>query len=1243
MVAFDALKGVIGHAVMGKQGEEVGDSLDGLHQLSEQQVEEFLSNPEGSLTATVLGDATSRTVYGMPKLIGDNPRPSFEASITRDEHVKGTTRKAKIGIKIEWLSGSEDVLQTAILREPGKWQLSGRTIYDNKSLPVRRFHPFFSNSHLLQSQPTDQEHLAMTWIRDPLDRVVGSLNPDHTWQKVRHTPWSAEIYGTGDNVLVEDPSQDADVGFGFKALEKESYLPTWYQTMSGSQNQSDRSAAEKSKLYNGTPSITYTDALGNAILSIQDNGSQGKYAARLTFDCMSNPIKVENASGSVIAKVMFDMSGKEIYRIDADSGERWGLYDCLGRAILTLDSAGLGKRTKYDPIGRVEEEWIQQGPSSPELLVAKTIFGEAAQNAAANNLRTQTYQIHDQAGVSTNLEFDFEGRLIQSQVQLAKEYKAIVDWSKTGAEEPALESEVFKTQSEYNALSHAVRSVATDGSATTRTYDVAGNLQTVQFQKESQTSNPIEYITSIIYTVDGKPEQITYGNGVVSKDSYDDTMRLLRRSQVLRPGRSTGVVLKDMEYSYDCEGRVVFTYDNAAQDIYFNDTVVKAIQDFRYDAVGQLIEAHGREQFDASEGKRTLKPSNPSDYSSQLTANGNQICEYIERYQYDAIGNIQSLQHGPATDSTISGWTRNYFYEEPNIIDPGNSIKSDRLSRTTVGDKTDAYGYDGLGHMTSSSTYYSSLSWDFNGRLHSSSMQVVNDGTPETTYYVYNAGGKRVRKVVERAATRGGASTPTRSKERLYLPDTQIYRTYAGDGATISLQTKEQLILQTPGDGASSAVAILETHSSSPNSTLVRYQTTNNLELDDEANVISYSEYSPFGVSMFALIRSGVEAPRRYRFARYERDKETGMYHCGERYYAPWLGRWTSADPIGLGDGVNRYCYVRNDPTNFSDIHGTCRRGGGNANRGGGNANRFQPYNAVRQTPQGLQKVPREDYNKYVGEQVESAENVMREFSNSATFKSLADARTNKTPISLGLSGMEGCSSLILTSDTGVYMTHWWENLSYWNDIPDATAPNGTREATALEQNDIFQAEVLDRLSSLEVEIGPTAGPSHSVEDTPALRNQRHPTLIKHRASFKKDSNVRAFLMTPYKEKMRRNRERRALEQANREARRNGQPETQWDPLNDLRYGDRVQPVRQQISNILGYNLEDNQWKVQGYEKEGAGGLGINDVAYHKALFEFDPRGGGNQQRAGARPSRSAANQTYQKRVWIEGNMLLQE
>ncbi|WP_291318851.1 RHS repeat-associated core domain-containing protein, partial [Desulfonatronospira sp.] len=64
------------------------------------------------------------------------------------------------------------------------------------------------------------------------------------------------------------------------------------------------------------------------------------------------------------------------------------------------------------------------------------------------------------------------------------------------------------------------------------------------------------------------------------------------------------------------------------------------------------------------------------------------------------------------------------------------------------------------------------------------------------------------------------------------------------------------------------------------------------------------------------------ETPKRYRYTGKERDEETGLSYHGARYYAPWLGRWTAADPEGLVDGADLYVYARNNPVRYVDPNG---------------------------------------------------------------------------------------------------------------------------------------------------------------------------------------------------------------------------------------------------------------------------------------------------------------------------------
>ena len=107
----------------------------------------------------------------------------------------------------------------------------------------------------------------------------------------------------------------------------------------------------------------------------------------------------------------------------------------------------------------------------------------------------------------------------------------------------------------------------------------------------------------------------------------------------------------------------------------------------------------------------------------------------------------------------------------------------------------------------------------------------------------------------------------------------------------------------------------------------IRYQLDNHLgsacvELDEQAQIISYEEYAPYGNSTYQAVRSQTEAAKRYRYTGKERDEESGLYYHGARYYAAWLGRWTACDPAGEAESPNLYQYCFGNPTGFVDPDG---------------------------------------------------------------------------------------------------------------------------------------------------------------------------------------------------------------------------------------------------------------------------------------------------------------------------------
>ncbi len=209
-------------------------------------------------------------------------------------------------------------------------------------------------------------------------------------------------------------------------------------------------------------------------------------------------------------------------------------------------------------------------------------------------------------------------------------------------------------------------------------------------------------------------------------------------------------------------------------------------------------------------------------------------------------------------------------------------------------------------------------------QLRSTSKQSVGSGTPETTYYVYNGAGERVRKVTENQAAQG--VTPTRKNERIYIGGFEVYREFDSN-EDVDLERETLHVMDD-----TTRVAMVDTKTVDGGSTVTplvhkqRYQLGNHLgsasiELDDNANVITYEEYYPFGGTSFHSTDNSV-SQKRYRYTGKEKDEETGLYYHGARYYAPWLARWTAADPIGLEGGINLFAYVSNNPVRYFDPDG---------------------------------------------------------------------------------------------------------------------------------------------------------------------------------------------------------------------------------------------------------------------------------------------------------------------------------
>ncbi|KAF3922975.1 hypothetical protein ABW20_dc0102625 [Dactylellina cionopaga] len=899
---FDAFGYVSAIAVLGKEDEAIGDSLEGIPDiLSQQALDDFIEDPIRQ-APKLLCNAGTVILRDMNTFQQSPPKPTWQATIQRDVHFREGA--SQFMVNIVYYDAHGKPLQELSLRDSTStpsWLISGWEVRDNKGTVVRKFQPSISESHSFVPQ-VNMISPCTTFILDPLERVVGILHSDYTWEKVEEDSWSKTLYDAGDTISMEcwkDPIMFNPLSRG--TLDKITWLSGRTSINSSGW---DKDSAEKSLIYQNTPTVCHYDASGRIVLEVRDKSSKN-ISTRYTYDLFGNKSSIIDGLNRTVEETYFDYLGRPLRTAGMDSGYRWSIFDCNDKPLVEWNTKGIRKAHIYDPLRRPVGTWMsEKADKRTELLVTKVVYGEAVEPIVESNRRNrrgEIVEIYDQAGVLSNLEFDFRGHCTRTSRRFAKEYRSTIDWS---IESTPLENSDHITLSEYDSLGRLVQITDRSGSTTRKSFNLNGCLDTLKWKAASNPNWQI-YVGKISYSADLQPIRIDYGNGTHMTHEYDDQTRRVIATKVWTDSRK---LLKDARYTYDCLGKVSHIEDGAQPTEYFDGSVVSSARDYTYDSLGQLIRAEGRERLDVSNGgKNPFRPYHAVQNFQRnvLPGNGKSMARYIESYDYDLAGNIISMVHEAADGAVISRWSRKYFYEEPSILEPKKM--SNRLSRCKVGNKQDRCHYDLQGCLVST-LGCSMMNWDYDDKLKSSSSQIAKRGLPETTYYRYDHMGKRVRKVVDRPVVSLG--TARKRKEVLYLNSCDVLTLYKGDGQT---QRQQKTTCQIVGNNT---VALVE-------DSLVRYQTSDSLELDGSGNIVSYEEYSPYGSTTFMAYGKDITAPRKYRFASYERDYETGLYFCNARYYAAWLCRWISPDPLGTIDSNNLYKYCSNDPINYDDPNGT--------------------------------------------------------------------------------------------------------------------------------------------------------------------------------------------------------------------------------------------------------------------------------------------------------------------------------
>lgn len=956
--AFTPLGLLQSTAVMGKEGESVGDTLEAPGTKLQYDLLAFVERQQPISVRTI------KRVHHVNDT--DVPLPERDETIETVEYSDGFGRPLQTRTQAEDIVFGDATFGNQVLpvdqTQPGgdavgqtianRVVVSGWQTYDNKGRVVEKYEPFFSEGWNY-AQPIDKQFgQKATMFYDPRGQVIRTVNPDNSEQRV--------IYGVPSDL----------------AKPKE-FTPTpWEAYTYDANDNAGRTHSAASTNYRhhwNTPASIVIDALGRTIKAVSRNGENPAtewLVTQSTYDIRGNLLTVTDALGRTAFKHVYDLANKPLRIESIDAGLRQTVLDTAGNVIEQRDTKGALALHAYDVLNRPIRLWARDDGNGTVTLRERLEYGDGGDpnqpaterntNRAANRLG-KLYHHYDEAGLLILETYDFKGNVLEKVRQVISDAAILkvfdpppanwqvqafrVDWQAPNAS-ALLDPAEYRTTTNYDGLNRIKmlrypQDVNSQREELRPHYNRAGALESVEL-------GGAVYVDRIAYNAKGQRTLIAYGNNVMTRYAYDpQTFRLVRMrterfgddpidppdpprkgclsrllpfSQFSRQPQVSGNAQAHSDFAagthYEAGKQVV------QQDLIYHPTGAP-LQDFgyEYDLAGNILTIHdrtpgsgipnsplGTEALDrgfdydplyrllSATGREcnTLLPSAPWDDTPRCN-DVNLTRAYSEAYTYDAVGNMTQLRHQAGAGS---------FTRELSLL-PNNN----RLATVTIGTTVYDYAYDDNGNLIreSSSRHFE---WDHADRMKVYRTQAGNAEPSVHAHYLYDASGQRVKKLVRK---QGGSYEVT-----IYIDGLFEHHRRVQGGATQENNTLHVMDNQ-------SRIALVRVGAAFPEDTtpavkfhLGDHLGSSNVVIDATGAWVNREEFTPYGETSF-----GSFARKRYRFTGKERDEESGLYYHGARYYAPWLARWVSCDPKGMVDGVALYGYCQANPERFVDAKGT--------------------------------------------------------------------------------------------------------------------------------------------------------------------------------------------------------------------------------------------------------------------------------------------------------------------------------
>ncbi len=578
-------------------------------------------------------------------------------------------------------------------------------------------------------------------------------------------------------------------------------------------------------------------------------------------------------------KFFYDYRGLLCKTVDALSNAVNQSFDASFNLVSLTDPTGRSYNYGFDTIGN--------------LVQSADPLGDVSQftyTAAYNRLSS----VADAKGNTTQYGYDLHGNL-QSTTYANN---SVESWTYDSSGDPQtwINRRGHQTIYTNNMNGQITAKQFADGSLTTYSYDAYGNLtNTTTYDTNLSVLEPV----SMTYDKRNHLTQIAYLGGKFLAFTYDSNNR--RTSSVDQLGHT-------LNYYYDAAGRFqsLTNEQNALVVLY------------QYDPVGRVAtKTLGNGMFTRYEYTPAGQVLGLSNFLSDST-----LISFFN-YTYDSRGRRTTM------NSADGNWTHSYD-------DIGQLTHAVFASETTnIPNQDLAYAYDALGNRIQTIENGITTTYTANNLN-----QYVTVGQ---TNYTFNPDGN----LIQQASTSGTTTYFYNDENRLIsLVSSQGVAAYTYDGvgdqikATENGTTKEYVIDpigignavgEYDGDGnllfhydyALRQLGLLSSTDAGGATIGYCLDAAGNVHqmVSQQGTIINAYYYDPFG----GILAQLEIIPNPFSFVGQEgvRAGAYGVNFMRERYYSPAVGRFLSADPLGIASGdLNLYRYGFNSAPNESDPTG---------------------------------------------------------------------------------------------------------------------------------------------------------------------------------------------------------------------------------------------------------------------------------------------------------------------------------